>query len=196
VIVDSLLLNRQTSLLLIIDIQERLAPVIHEISQVITNTVALIEAASELEVPLLVTEQYRQGLGGTVAPIAERVSKFSIPLLAKCTFNAIAVPAIRDAVERSKRRNVVICGAEAHVCVLQTAIGLINLGLLPVIVSDAVSSRKPADREAAVDRLRAAGAVIVTTEMVIFEWLERADSAEFRRLLPIVRALGKPMRDA
>jgi nicotinamidase-related amidase len=196
VIVDNLLHDRQTSLLLIIDIQERLAPVVHQMPQVITNTVALIEAASELKVPILATEQYRQGLGGTVAPIAAFVSKCGIPLLAKRCFNAIGEPAIREAVERSGKRDIIICGVEAHVCVLQTAMGLIGLGLRPVIARDGVSSRKPDDRDAAIDRLRAAGAVIVTTEMVIFEWLERSDSAEFRRLLPVVRALSKPIRDA
>jgi nicotinamidase-related amidase len=187
---NGFLLDRHASLLLIVDIQEKLAPVIHQVSRLVTNTVALLESAGELAVPILATEQFRRGLGGTVAPIVEFIATRNIPVLAKCSFNATAEPTIREALTASNRRDVVICGAEAHVCVLQTAMGLMGMGLRPIIVSDAVSSRKPTDREAALERLRAAGAGIVTTEMVIFEWLERANTADFRRLLPIIRALS------
>lgn len=187
---NQLLIDRGASLLLIVDIQEKLAPVIHRVSRLVTNTVALLEAARELDVPVLATEQFRQGLGATVAPVAVPIAARGIPILAKCSFNATAEPPIREALTASNRRDVVICGAEAHVCVLQTAMGLMGMGLRPIVVSDAVSSRKPGDCQAGIERLRAAGAIIVTTEMVIFEWLERADTDEFRRLLPTIRALN------
>lgn len=188
---NNLLLDRQASLLLIVDIQEKLAPSIGGVDGVLRNTVALIEAAGRLAVPILITEQYRKGLGPTVAPVASAAGEYHAPVFEKTHFNATREADFHAAVTAQGRRDIILCGTEAHVCVLQTALGLLQMGLRPVIAADAVGSRKIFDRDRGLERLRDAGILLATTEMVIFEWLERAGTETFRDLLPVIRQLNE-----
>jgi nicotinamidase-related amidase len=182
-----MLVSAADSLLLIVDIQKRLAPSIRNIDGVVEHASALLRAAVRLEIPILFTEQ----MPGSLGPTIEEVRRLApdAACIAKAHFNAAAEPSVLAAVNRVDRRQIVVCGTEAHVCVLQTAFGLKSLGFNPIVVCDAIGSRKPADFEAALRRFDFAGIATVSTEMVLFEWLQRADTEEFRDVLPLIKAL-------
>lgn len=176
---------RAQARLVVLDIQERLLPSIHDRQRVLDNAVRLLRGAAVLAVPVLVTEQYRRGLGPTVPEVAAAAAPF-LPI-EKITFSACGEPAFRRALPSDSRADVVLCGIEAHVCVTQTCLDLLDLGHRVFVVADAVSSRTPDNHRAGVDRMRAAGAVVVSTEMILFELLDRAGTGEFKQVLPLVR---------
>ena len=161
-----MLLTAESTVVLLIDLQERLIPAIHDGDVVVARAVRLAEAARLLEVPIRATEQYPAGLGRTVSPLADYPQK----VLAKTAFSAPADPGF-PALLPSGVSQIVVAGCEAHVCVLQTVLGLLGSGYRVAVAADAVGSRDPADREAAIARARQHGAEIVTSEMVLFEWL-------------------------
>ena len=180
-----MLIDRHQSLLLIVDIQEKLAPAIHEGAAAIANNQRLLAAADRLGVPIVVSEQYVRGLGPTVQdlqPLPPRAQRFE-----KMHFSCAREPGFLDLIADSGRRRIIVTGMEAHVCVLQTVLGLLDAGYAVCLIEDATSSRTPANRAAAISRMREAGADIVTTEMVLFEWLARAGTDEFRTLLPLIK---------
>ncbi len=180
-----MLIRRDDSLLLVVDIQEKLAPAIHGNERVTANSVRLLQAAAQLQVPAFVSEQYVRGLGPSVASI--RAAGAAAQFFEKTHFSCAAEPGVVERLQASGRRQAILTGTETHVCVLQTALGLRAAGFEVFLVADAASSRTPENRQAAIDRLRAAGVGIVTTEMVLFEWLHRAATDEFRALLPLIR---------
>lgn len=175
-----MLINANQSCLLVVDIQERLAPVIHDSDRIIDNAEWLIRLAREVDLPVRLTEQYPQGLGPTVARVRSQVLDDEV--LEKVHFSCMESDTIRREFAGLGRRQVVVAGTEAHVCVLQSALGLLRDGYDVFLVADAVSSRSPRDAELALERMRDAGAKIVTREMVAFEWLRRADTDLFRRI--------------
>lgn len=180
-----MLLDRAQSLLLVVDVQEKLAPAIHEGAAAIANNRRLLAATERLDVPVFVSEQYVAGLGPTVAalqPLPPRAQRFD-----KMHFSCTREPGFLDRLAATGRRQIIVTGMETHVCVLQTVLGLVDAGYDVFLVEDAASSRTPASRAAAIARARAAGAGIVTTEMVLFEWLERAGTDDFRALLPLIK---------
>ena len=191
-----MLIGRDTSFLLIVDMQERLVPAVEHHDRVVTNAARLMTGAARLEVPVLLTEHYPKGIGPVVPALRERAPTNSV--LAKIQFCALSEPACAKRFAALHRQQVVVAGTEAHVCVLQTALGLKQAGYEPYLVVDAVSSRRASDKEAAITRLRDAGVIAVTTEMVLFEWLARGDTAEFRDLLPLIKddLLERPVADA
>lgn len=166
------------SLLLIIDMQSRLLPAIKQGEQVVSNLERLIQSARTLGIPVVYTEQYSQGLGNTTPVLAAREGE---TVLEKMTFDAVKTGQLLAL--SGDRRQWVVGGCESHVCVLQTVLGLREAGKKVFLVSDAVGSRKPHDREAAIARMARHGTEIVTTEMVIFEWLGSAEHHRFRDLL-------------
>jgi nicotinamidase-related amidase len=183
------LLEAPRSLLLVVDVQERLMPAIAERERVAAQAGVLVAAADRLGVPILLTEQYPKGLGPTVDALAAALPD-TAARLPKVTFSGAADEGIAGwAGERRAegRDQMVICGAEAHVCVLQTALGFRREGFAVSVVGDAVGSRSPRSVEAACARLLHAGCGWVTTEMVLFEWLERAGTDDFRALLPLIK---------
>ena len=180
-----MLIGAGLSALLVVDVQERLAPVIADRDEVIACCAVLIEAAGRLGVPVLASEQYPRGLGPTVEPLRSRLDPASI--LPKTAFAATAEAEIEHAVRELGRDTIVICGMEAHICVLQSALGVRQMGLNAVVVADATGSRNRAHRDLALDRLRANGVEIATTEMVLFEWLARAGTPEFKALSPLIK---------
>ncbi|SEO67740.1 hydrolase [Aquisalimonas asiatica] len=173
-------MNVDTSCLLVIDVQERLAPAIHEADRVTENAGWLIKVAREVDVPVRVTEQYPQGIGPTIPAI--RTLLLDDEIMEKTHFSCMDSDAIRRQLAGLGRRQVVIAGTEAHVCVLQSALGLVREGYEVYVVADAVSSRRESDAIMATERMRGEGIRVVTREMVAFEWLHRADTEVFRRV--------------
>jgi nicotinamidase-related amidase len=180
-----MLISRENSLLLIVDIQAKLAPAIFEADIVTNNAVRLLRAAEQLSVPAFVSEQYVRGLGHSLDAIREAGSHARF--FEKTHFSCAAEPGVLDLLRTAGRGQVILSGTETHVCVLQTACGLLEAGFQVFLVADAASSRTPASRDAAIERLRAIGVHIVTTEMVLFEWLHKAGTDEFRALLPLIK---------
>ena len=174
------MIHRRTSRLLLVDFQQRLMPAITEGEAVLANAVILAQAARLLDVPILRTEQYPKGLGPTVPPL----QAFG-QVVEKISFGSCGSSAFLDAVTGTE--TLVVAGCEAHVCVLQTVLGLIESGRRVAVVADAVGSRRPESRTRALERMATHGADIVTTEMVVFEWLERADIPQFKAVSALIR---------
>ena len=172
-------------MLLVIDLQARLAPAIEAVDRVLDRAAFLLRCARHLGVPILATEQYPKGLGPTVPAIAELLEPGET--LEKIHFGCVDEPACAQRLTEAGRRQVVVLGTEAHVCVLQSVAALKDRGLAPFVVADAVGSRRAADKEAALARLAQAGVPVVTSEMVAFEWLGRAGTPEFKDLQALIR---------
>ncbi|RTL62284.1 MAG: isochorismatase family protein [Pseudonocardiaceae bacterium] len=177
-----MLLTASRSVLLMIDLQERLMPAIHDGEAVVARTALLGEAAGALDVPVAATEQYPQGLGGTVPAL----SAFPQLVMPKTSFSAVDEPGF-DMLLPPGRDEVVVTGAEAHVCVLQTVLGMRDRDIRVVVVADAVGSRRESDKAAALQRARDHGVEVVTSEMVMFEWMRDSRHARFRDVSKMLR---------
>jgi nicotinamidase-related amidase len=171
--------------LVVIDIQERLLPSIFESERVVKNTVKLIKGARVLGIPVLVTEQYKKGLGATIPAIATEIANLS--LMEKVAFSACGAAGFEKVLKKQKVSDIILCGIEAHVCVSQTCLDLLDQGFRVFVVVDAISSRTTENHFIAVERMRSAGAVVVSTEMVLFELLEKAGTNEFKQILALVK---------
>lgn len=171
-------LRKEKALLLIIDIQERLAAAMKMKDSVVTNCLHLLEAARLLGVPVMMTEQYPKGLGPTLKEIRDAAP--SLEPFEKTAFDCCKEQGFLDKVAAFERPTIVIAGMEAHICVLQTALGLIKEGYGVHVVMDAVCSRRKDDFKAALNTIRDAGAVVSTTETVLFQLLERAGTEPFK----------------
>ena len=180
-----MLIHRADSLLLVVDIQQKLAPAIYDSERVTANSVRLLAGARQLGIPAFVSEQYVKGLGPSVDAI--RAAAIDARFFEKTHFSCAAEPGVVDLLRAAKRPQLILTGTETHVCVLQTAFGLQAAGFEVYLVADAASSRTPENRSAAIERMRAGGIRIVTTEMVLFEWLHQAGTSEFRTLLPLIK---------
>jgi nicotinamidase-related amidase len=184
-----MLLSAKRSHLLVVDVQARLMPAIHEGGTVLKNVNVLLQAAARLGVPVTATEQYPKGLGQTVDAVSASLPSDAL-VFPKTSFSAAGDEATAERVAALRgegRDQLVICGAEAHICVLQSALGFKNEGLEVFVVADAVSSRSPHSVAAACARLLHAGCHWVTTEMTVFEWMERAATDDFRALSPLFK---------
>jgi len=177
------LLDRGNAILVVVDVQERINAVMADQGH-LARIAVLIEACAALGVPVIATEQYPKGLGPTVPSLAAPLPE---PPLVKDSFSCAREPVVRAAIEAVGRRQVVVAGIEAHVCVLQTALDLAAAGFQVHVPHDAVSSRRPADKEWALDRMAAAGVVVTTTESALFELLERCGTDEFRAVSRMIR---------
>ena len=173
-------LDAKRAVLLIVDLQKRLLPAIDQGERVIEHSAWLIGVARQLGVPVLLTEQYPQGLGATAPAIASLVEPRE--KLEKTHFSAVAEGNLLSH-PSAQARQWVVCGTESHVCVQQTVLDLLAAGRDVAVVEEAVGSRQPRDKQLALERMRQAGAQIVTCEMVAFEWLHRANTPAFRTLL-------------
>ncbi|QFU17113.1 isochorismatase family protein [Microvirga thermotolerans] len=184
-----MLLNAARSHLIVVDMQERLMPAIHGGEGLLPKVRLLLRAAERLRIPVTVTEQYPKGLGPTIPQVADLLPAGTV-VLPKVSFSAAGdeATARRIAALRGEGRDqVVICGIEAHVCVLQTALALHATGLAVFVVSDAVSSRAPSSVSAACARLLHAGCHWIDAEMALFEWLEKAGTDDFRALSALLK---------
>ena len=173
-------MDRDRSLLVLVDYQERLMPTIHDAQRVVDEAVFLADAARLMGVRVLGTEQNPAVLGPNVAAVSDRCER----TLAKMHFDACG-DGLVDAVHGAA--NVVIAGCEAHVCLCQTALGLRRAGFEVFVVADACGSRRPEDLALAMQRLAQAGAVIVGAEMAVFEWLGTCEAAAFKAVLGLLK---------
>jgi len=180
-----MLIKASESCLFVVDVQSRLLPVMYDPDRLVHNCRVLLQAARRLEIPILACEQYPQGIGATGEALADLIPTSSVA--EKIHFSGYAEPALRDRIDRAECRQFVLSGIEAHVCVLQTALDLAEAGYETFVVADATSSRAKADYKAALRRLRDFGVTIVTTEMVVFEWLHRADTPVFKEILQLIK---------
>ncbi|MBN8978807.1 MAG: isochorismatase family protein [Rhizobiales bacterium] len=176
-----LTIDPNRSLLLVVDFQSRLMPAIHEGGIAVRNTKRLIEAAKLLDIPRLFTEQNAKGLGPTVAEIPVEQNR----LVHKQFFDACREDGFLDHI--SANAHVIVAGCESHVCVQQTVLGLLRASRKVYVSRDALGSRNPEDKETAIRRMERHGAEIVTTEMVVFEWLQTADDPRFRTAIQIIK---------
>ncbi len=171
--------------LVVVDIQEKLLPTMSQSEQVVENTMRLMRGATLLEVPVLLSEQYPKGLGPTIPEINALVEEED--KIAKVSFSCGGEPAFVEALETIGRRQAVVCGIEAHVCVQQTAFDLMKRDYKVFVASDATSSRTEENHRLAMERLRQNGCEIVSTEMVLFEWLKSASHPSFKEISALVR---------
>jgi len=179
------LLARSDAVLVVVDVQERINAVMADQAH-LARIAALVEACTLLGVPVVATEQYPKGLGPTVSELASRLPA---PPLVKDTFSCAREPAVRTTLEATGRRQAIVVGIEAHVCVLQTALDLAAAGFQVHVPHDAVSSRRPADKEWALERMAAAGVAVTTTESALFELLERCGTDEFKAVSRMIRGI-------
>ena len=182
-------MTRPRSQLLLVDLQERLVPAIDGHEAVVRAAERLAGYARRLAVPATISEQYPKGLGSTLAPIKAAAGAEAMTL-PKVEFSCVANDALAarlQALRDAGRSQVVVAGVEAHVCVLQTVLDLVAGGFEVFVAADAVGSRRRESKTLALARLGQSGAVIVDTEMVAFEWLERADTPEFRDVQALLK---------
>lgn len=180
-----MLLQARESVLLIVDVQQRLLPAVKGGDRAVERIRLLMQAAAKLDVPILVTEHYSKGLGHSVERVLELAPEDSV--IEKISFSALREPEFAQRLSRLERSRMVVCGCETHVCVLQTAMELAEKGYHTSVVADAVGSRRLEDKDAALARMRANGLDIPTSEMVVFEWLERGGTDAFRNVIPLIK---------
>ena len=168
--------------LIVIDIQEKLLPPIFQKEQLVKSAQLLIRVAGVLQIPVISTTQYAKGLGSTVAEIQHLLAQQGID---KQEFSCFGSDAFCSTLKRlpGRRNTVVLCGMESHICVMQTALGALREGYLVHVASDAVSSRTEWNWKIGLERMRAAGAVISSTEMIIYELLRGSGSVAFKEML-------------
>ena len=172
------------SLAVIIDVQERLFPHMHERESLEKNLNKLLSGLIILDLPVIFTEQYSKGLGLTIPSLTAFIRPSAIE---KNSFSCCDNPAFMQSLENSGKKNVLIAGIESHVCVLQTVIDLTEKGFRPVVIEDCVTSRNPNDRIISIQRMHQEGAIISTLESILFELLRTSGTARFKEISKLVK---------
>jgi len=180
-----MLLDRAASALLVVDVQERVAAAIPGFEVVAGRIAALIQGAAVLGVPVVGLEQNPDGLGHTVPELRKLLAAQAIA--PKLSFGCLREPAVAEVLRRLQRSQLVLAGIETHVCVMQSALTLKEGGWSPFVVADAVGSRRRLDHDTALARLAGSGVGVLTTEMVLFEWLGRFEGPEARAIIRLVK---------
>lgn len=170
---------------LLIDMQDKFVPHIHEMEKITNKARILIAGLNALDVPLTVNEQYPKGLGHTIAELSAVFGDVNV--FEKSTFSSVDDESTWRHLAMQNRHHVLLFGIETHVCVQQTALDLLDNGMQPVIISDATSSRDPYDRKIALRRMRRAGAVVTTTEAILFELLRSSKHPDFKVISHLVK---------
>lgn len=186
------LVRRDDLVLVLVDVQERLAAVMPRRDEVVAAAVRLAKTAALVGAPIMVTRQYPEGLGGTVPEVEEAVTRLAssgarVQGVDKTSFSCAGESEFAQALRAFGRRQVVLCGMETHVCVAQTALALAAEGYEVQVAADACCSRSDSDHAVALDRMRAAGVTVTVSESVMYEAVGRAATDEFRQLLAIVK---------
>lgn len=172
-----MLLKKEDSCLILIDVQEKLTPYVQHAENLIARCKWMLRLAKELDVPMVISEQYPSGLGVTVEPLRHFGTT-----LDKVHFSCWRDQALSTHLEQLKKKQIVLIGIETHVCVLQTALDLCKAGYHVFVVVDAVSSRHELDHRYGLKRIKQSGGYLVTSEMVFFEWVNKAGTPEFKAL--------------
>ncbi len=190
------LLDRNNCGLIFVDVQGELARKVHQSQQLMTNLTFLIQSLEVLGIPIIWLEQYPKGLGTTVPEIKETLQSYSkaSPVLEKMYFNGMSEPSIKAAVKDANCQQWLVVGIEAHVCVYQTVMGLINANYSAYLLCDAIASLREEDMQLAVKRLTQEGAHISSVEMAVFELLEAANNDEFKAVLSFIKQRQEALR--
>ncbi len=170
---------------LVIDMQERLSPVMLENEKLLKNCKILIRGLAELKLPIVITQQYTKGLGETLPEIKAAITDFTF--IEKRDFSCCDEPVVSEKLKELNAKNVILCGIESHVCVLQTAIDLKEAGYNPIVVMDCVSSRSIENIELAKERFRFEGIMMTSYESILFELTRSAGATEFRAISKLVK---------
>jgi nicotinamidase-related amidase len=180
-------LDPEQCALIVVDIQEKLLPPIWEKERLVRNSQLLIRLAGILKIPALVTTQYMKGLGNTVPEVAALLP--DTPSIDKLMFSCFGSDVFCSLLKRlpGQRTTVLLCGMETHICVMQTALGALREGYLVHVASDAVSSRTELNWRIGLERMRAAGAILSSTEMMVYELLRSSGAPAFKELLPYLK---------
>jgi nicotinamidase-related amidase len=181
----TLRLIRSSTGLVVVDIQQRLFPVMVQPERLLQNAVRLLRGASVLGLPVFLTEQYPKGLGPTVPDVAKAIPAFAP--MEKLAFSACGAAGFVPALKAQKVSEILLCGIEAHVCVAQSCLDLLDEGFNVFVAADAISSRTTQNCRIGLERMRDAGAVIVSTEMALFELVGQAGTEEFKQVLGLVK---------
>jgi nicotinamidase-related amidase len=176
----------------VVDVQDKLLALISQSSTLLVNLTFLLDAAKLLSVPVLATEQYPKGLGPTTATVAERLPR---PIPEKTSFSCFGTAVFTRQLANTGRTTALVTGIETHVCVMQTALDLLDRDFRVAIPIDAVAARGAIDHDAALHRLDRAGALLTTSEAVVFEWLGSSSSPEFKAASVLVRERSRRMRE-
>lgn len=179
------MLKRENTALLVIDVQEKLMPVIHEQALIFENVNKLIRGAEILDLEIIITEQYPKGLGNTCKEI--QLPTENPIVIEKMCFSCMLNDEVNEQLKLTNVKDVIICGVEAHICVLKTALDALEAGYRVHVVSDAVSSRTPQNKQLAIDRMSQAGAFIVSVEMILFMLLDTAGTDEFKAISKLIK---------
>lgn len=180
-------LDPDRAMVLVIDMQEKLLPLIATSERVIASARKLLDGARVFELPVLVTEQYPKGLGATHATLRGAVADHRAQVLEKPTFSAWADVKVREALLALDRPQIIVTGIETHVCVQQTALDLRSRDYDVYVCADAVGSRERVDHDVALHRMRHAGVLVTTVESVLFELCQRCDTARFKAMLEVIK---------
>ena len=180
------LLNENESILLIIDIQEKLLNAAFNKDFLEKQSSAITKAAAEMGIPIIITEQYPKGLGQTINNIKDNNSK-NIRYFEKTTFSALDIPELETYLKELNRKQILLCGIESHICVSQTAYALIQQGYDVSIIEDICGSRTEKNHNAGIKRMQEFGAHILTTEITLFEWLRSAKHPKFKEIQQLIK---------
>lgn len=175
-----MLIKVEQALLLLVDVQEKLTPLVQEAEGLVEHCQRVLEIADLLSIPIVVFEQYPAGLGETVPPL--QFFKKNYPCVSKTTFSCVAEAEGLARIQKSKCKQVILVGIEAHVCVLQTAVGLREMGYDVFVVIDAVASRRLEEKQLALQRMQSIGVTLISQEMFIFECLRDAKHEKFKEI--------------
>ena len=178
---------REDTQAMIIDVQERLTPHIFDHENIVKKTVTLIQGLQALDIPIMLNEQYKKGLGDTVPEIRNVLDPENTKSFEKVTFSACDDDEAWNHLAQQNRSVVILFGAEAHVCIMQTALDLLDNGMQPVIIGDAVGSRFPYDKKQAIRRIRRAGGVISTVESILFELCRSSQDPAFKTISSLIK---------
>lgn len=178
-------INRENTIGLVIDMQEKLVPAIDDKETMLKNSLKLLDGLKLFNIPIVVTQQNTAGLGATVPEINKAIGNFSY--IEKNTFSCYREPAFIRVLNRIGKRNVVIMGVEAHICILQTTLDLLYNNFNPVILEDCIGSCSENDKRVAIWRMRDVGSVITTSESMLFELCREAGTDEFTQLLKLLK---------
>jgi len=176
---------KEDTVAIIIDIQEKLFPHIYQHNEIAKNTQILIEGLNVLEIPLIVTQQYTKGLGSTIEPINLAIGKYEH--IEKMAFSCCDDPCFMNELKKLNKKIVIVVGIEAHVCVLQTTIDLIEKNFIPAVIEDCISSRTPENKKTAVKRMRQEGAIISSYESILFELCRFSGTESFKAISKLVK---------
>ena len=179
------LLSRENSLLLVVDLQDAFAKSVPAWEALAKNAGLLVSAARTLDVPVIASTQNEAKLGEIAPQVAELLG--SARVFDKMTFSCWADAALQEAIRATRRRQIVLCGVETHICVAQTALDMHAAGLQAHIAADAVGSRTPERHALGLERMNKGGAFLASAEAVVYEWMGAAGTSEFRALLPFIR---------